>query len=772
MASIKTGPPIAWALAVTVLSTIGIGVSLYLTDLHLDLFYGEGVTSSLCDLGGDFNCSAVNASPESEIFGIPQSVLAIPVYGLSAALGWWSTRRRRGAAVLAALSALSVVYSAWLAWVSATVIGAWCAFCVVLYGVNLSLLVLGVWAGRLSEVKAATLVRPALTSVVAGGVLLGASLTLYDLAKRKAAAQAVSAVSAAAAQTTAATSGGSAAANTDSATTNKKVKLGVGKEVKPPVGAPSRGPANARVTIVEFSDFQCPFCKRLSSSLEQLVSEYPNDVRLVFVHFPLNLDCNARELQRTMHPEACAAAVAADCADKQGRFWEMHDALFANQGSLARKTYLKAAKDLALDLGTFEACLADPAANAAVKAATAAGVPLGVSGTPSFFVNGRVMSGAQPIEVLRAVVDAELAGNKAALDLEVAIGTETLGDVSAPASVAISALPGRQIDSFEASLDGKVARSVAGADPARGVSWFEADAACNAADKRLCTEKEWLAACTGALPEDADGNGVYSDDSFPGPKYGYGEHRRSGACADTRNPASPGDLRTGIHPKCNTADGAFDMLGGVKEWVGLTPANAALKGGSYSSGESARCGYFRDDIAADVGDASNGFRCCTGEPEPPPPPLVAGRDVGEKLSSFKVPLVDGEELDSRKLAGKPTILTFWASWCGPCQKEMPALADLYSRYKSRGLMVLGVSVDSDEAKRTTWLGAHPMPFLIGKDPQSTLMNGFPNRALPTTFWIRRDGVIRLRTTGLPPGGDKRLEELVVELVGGEVAPKN
>jgi peroxiredoxin len=176
-------------------------------------------------------------------------------------------------------------------------------------------------------------------------------------------------------------------------------------------------------------------------------------------------------------------------------------------------------------------------------------------------------------------------------------------------------------------------------------------------------------------------------------------------------------------------------------------------------------------MAPDTKEPATGFRCCSGPPDPAPPPIKPGHDVGETVASFEVPLLDGGAFESRKLAGRPTVMTFWASWCGPCQKEMPALAKVYEGYRKEGLDVVGISVDTDETKLRTWLEKNPMPFRIARDPGGKLMDTFTDRGLPTTFWIKKDGTIRLRTTGLPPGADKRLNELAAELVGVEPRPE-
>lgn len=735
--------------ALAALLGLGLVVAAYLTRLHLDLFYGAAVGEAICDFAG-FSCSTVNAAPESEIFGIPQALLAIPTYLVALGLGAWSWRRQdRGAArLLGLIGLLTVAYSAWLAWLSATVIGAWCLFCILLYAVNLGFAAIGLLAGRGGRPGAGHLLVSAGATLVLGALAWGA----YDQARSRLVAESAAAVLELAPATATATS----------ASETRKLRLGTRREgVEIPSGVPVKGPASAPVRIVEYSDFQCPFCRRLQAGLRQLGEEYPQQVRVAYVHFPMNTDCNDTGLKKSMHPAACTAAVAASCAQQQDRFWEMHDWLFEHQAELGRPSYEAGASALGLDLARFRSCLDDPAMFAEVRRQAATGGPIGVGGTPTFFVNGRLMSGGQPIEVLRAVVEAELAGQEGALELEVAVGTELIGPVSGGPAVEVG---GVAVDRYEASLDGGRALSRAGAPSARGLSWFEARDACAAAGRRLCTEAEWLAACTGAAPKDADGDGIYSNDEILGAKYGYGDLRRDGACADSRNPDDPGEVLSGNHPRCTTPAGLYDMVGGVKEWVGLSADTAAVKGGSYSSGESARCGYYRDDLAPETRDAATGFRCCEGPAEVPV--ATPGREVGKALGELELPLLDGGSLRTESLRGRPLILNFWASWCAPCKKELPMLAKLYEAHKASGLELVAVSVDTDEAALRAWLAAHALPFPIARDPGGRLLDSFTRRGVPTTLWIKRDGSIRLRTVGVPPGKEKRLEELVRELVEG------
>lgn len=160
---------------------------------------------------------------------------------------------------------------------------------------------------------------------------------------------------------------------------------------------PAKGPENAPVTIVEFSDFQCPFCARLIPTLDQVKAKYGDKVRLVFRQFPL-----------AMHAEAQKAAEASLCANDQGKFWEMHDAMFQNQQQLAVDKLKERAKELGLNAESFNSCLDSGKYQAKVSEDLQAGTAAGVSGTPALFVNGRFINGAVPLEQITEIVDDEL----------------------------------------------------------------------------------------------------------------------------------------------------------------------------------------------------------------------------------------------------------------------------------------------------------------------------------------------------------------------------
>lgn len=161
---------------------------------------------------------------------------------------------------------------------------------------------------------------------------------------------------------------------------------------------PSEGPNDAPVTIVEFSDFQCPYCSRIVPTLKKVTEAYGDEVRLVFRQFPL----------RSIHPQAQKAAEASLCALDQGKFWEMHDALFESQRALQIADLKAAAADLGLEAAAFDECLDGDRYSEQVATDLSDGVAAGVTGTPAIFINGRFMSGAQPYDAIAKVIDEEL----------------------------------------------------------------------------------------------------------------------------------------------------------------------------------------------------------------------------------------------------------------------------------------------------------------------------------------------------------------------------
>lgn len=164
--------------------------------------------------------------------------------------------------------------------------------------------------------------------------------------------------------------------------------------------APVTGGKDAKVTIVEFSDFQCPFCAKGAEILNQLKKKYGNKIKVVFKNFPL-----------PFHNHAEDAAVAGLCANEQGSnyFWKMHDQMFANQDALDTEGLKKTAKKIGLKMDQFEKCLSEKKYLSQVKADMEEGRKIKVKSTPTFFINGQLINGAQPVEVFSEIIDEELA---------------------------------------------------------------------------------------------------------------------------------------------------------------------------------------------------------------------------------------------------------------------------------------------------------------------------------------------------------------------------
>jgi protein-disulfide isomerase len=162
-------------------------------------------------------------------------------------------------------------------------------------------------------------------------------------------------------------------------------------------GAPVRGDPEAKIAVVEFSDFQCPYCGRAVALLDQISKTYGDQVRIVFKHLPLG-----------MHPKAPAAHAAAEAAHRQGKFWQMHDKIFANQAEMSPEKYRQYAKEIGLDLARFDRDVADASLKQRIDADAAEAERLGVTGTPAFFVNGRYLAGAVPFERIKALLDEDL----------------------------------------------------------------------------------------------------------------------------------------------------------------------------------------------------------------------------------------------------------------------------------------------------------------------------------------------------------------------------
>ena len=353
--------------------------------------------SSVCARGE--GCEISRFSAQSEVpmgrnrAGIPISLLGAAAYLSLLALvarRRWRPSEQEPARLILAVAVLSALYSAYLAWVSIRLQGKLCPLCTVLYVCNLGVLIAAAvampesWKGWLSKVWRAPLSTSGAIAAVVFAVVVGAGYGVYAppveaaMAKRR----------------TAQLSGAREIAK------EQRFDLDVR-------GRPLLGDPNAPVAIVEVGDLQCPHCKTLYETLHELQSERPGDVRVSFLHYPLDTACNPN-MKRPFHDNACAMAYASECALGMKRFDPMTRWLFAHPSSADRDAILEQAEALGLDPDAFAACLDAPETKAAIAADIAQGVRVGVKGTPVLFVDGRLVVGAKPREVIDVMVDAVL----------------------------------------------------------------------------------------------------------------------------------------------------------------------------------------------------------------------------------------------------------------------------------------------------------------------------------------------------------------------------
>lgn len=590
---------------------VGLGLGGYLTYTHVRLLFDNTYVSD-CNFSTTLNCDVVNTSDYSELFGIPIALFAIPTYLVIAFLVGKSFRKRGEdeqvpLGLAFASSSLTVLTSFFLAGVSVFVLKTGCPFCMGMYAVNLSAFGLIWFASRQAPVK---LLSTALSQLPSRGALVvqAALVVLVSFAGAFAAERGLQqhylglAMNAPKPSTAASTSTpGQASAPSRAPGQNPNIDA----------DDAVYGPADAKVTLVEFADFECGYCKRMSYTVKSLKEKYGDNVRFVFKHFPMNPECNSA-VKNKKHANACTAALAGQCANKLGKFWQFHDLTFKNQMNLEAADLVTYGKEVGIDPAALQACMSDPSTRAAIATDIEASRPLQITGTPRIYINGREFKGITPEqvleqEILNALGDTSMVASAAPEKALVAADP-----TKAPAMVEI-ALANRRflIDTFEASR-GSIGQAVSAFDkaPYNQASWYDAKSACEAAGKRLCTAEEWIAACQNKAPVDDNRNGRFGDDLIEGTEFAYSDFYEPGACNDSQDDKTGRLAFTGNFPKCATPTGIFDLNGNVHEWVGADEDTALLIGGQYYAKEKASCFRMNDTFGPGYANKATGFRCC------------------------------------------------------------------------------------------------------------------------------------------------------------------
>lgn len=396
------------AAACVALSLVGLGISFELTRVYR-MARTDPDYHSFCAVSEAVNCETVALSPYATVLGVPTSVWASAGYVFAVLLAFacaWRPRDGFGLGFLGLTGLTFTAVSALLAWVMGAVIGSLCLLCVALDVVNLGVLAMALVAlrsGGLSLARAVaadfgTLVRAPARPLAVGGAAVAVIAAAVAYGSRI-----VDAV-----QPLGTSSPGVRAdplahpptpecgPGEAGAPSSPQIRTGVSPDGHPWIGAES--PA---VEVHEFTDYQCPHCRKAHLLVRRLISEYPDRLRVYHRNFPLDHHCNPA-VDKPFHPRACELARIAVCAGRQGRFFEMSDFLFQHADEI-RGRGLDAdeiARRLELDLDRFRCCLDEAAVREAVARDIEDGRRLGIEGTPAFVVDGRVHYGRIPQDIL------------------------------------------------------------------------------------------------------------------------------------------------------------------------------------------------------------------------------------------------------------------------------------------------------------------------------------------------------------------------------------
>ncbi|MGE0614008.1 MAG: thioredoxin domain-containing protein [Bacteriovoracia bacterium] len=359
------------------LFALGLGVSFYQTFHFFQLRNGAGGTSTFCDIGQTFSCTAVEGSPYAELLpGFPIAAfaagwfLSMLVAAAVARNAFW---RRECLRILAAMTGFGLVVSSIYLFIMVSKIGHLCLLCLVVDAVNLASF------GLVMSLKPEGTAKHPLEW--AKWRTLGTSTAvILVLAMMSARAMDVRSIF-----------------NNELDPVLDSFMAGPTLSISDSDQYPSIGPKDAPVTIVKFADYQCPSCKVGANIVHPLLKQFPGKIRLVSRNFPLDSACN-RLVQSAMHPVACRAAKVALCGSQQGKFDEMYTSIYDQQEKLSDAMLMEIAEKAQLDMAKFKICLDSPEVQAAIARDVDEGEVLKLQGTPTFFVNGKRLNQMLPLD--------------------------------------------------------------------------------------------------------------------------------------------------------------------------------------------------------------------------------------------------------------------------------------------------------------------------------------------------------------------------------------
>jgi uncharacterized membrane protein/protein-disulfide isomerase len=639
-------PARTWPLGLAILLLLGgIGVAAYLAYVKLRLGYDPTFVSA-CNFGGKLNCDQVQTHPASEVFGLPLALYAVPTYLLMALLAFFGIKRgpSSGTATsyLAGMGLVTVLHAGYLAWVSHSQIGFYCPYCMALYAVNVGVTALA-FAARGQGVGATIreavtglmgLRAPLVPALVFFAVAGGASVLVFQqsrtqmledakarIAQQMAAPAPVPRSPRPRARSPRRRSAGHAAKAPTPAEAAKPVAARPTPKVtengldffETPLADDehSQGPVDAPVTFVAFKDFECGFCRYVSTQEAPLHAKYKDKVRFVFKHYPMNGDCNYRMGRERMHEGACRAAFAASCAEEQGKFWEMDELLYQNQKRFADAELRGYAEKLGMDLAKYDACYKSERPQAARRARRArggAGADQRHAADLHQRAHGDGLHGDGRAGLLHPAGAREPGAGERARGKPVDRRDAAHGEGARKRAGPSGSTRSRR----RWTAAGK-AVSVPMVEPAMA-SWFEAKAACEAGGKRLCSEEEWVSACIGQAAADPEGNGRFTDGAVQGRMYPYGAFYEVGACRDSGGRASRrAGARRARTPSCVDARGASTTwLATCTSGSATAAESSAMMGGDWRSGSGGTCRRSHVDLRRRLQEQHDGISVLRG----------------------------------------------------------------------------------------------------------------------------------------------------------------
>jgi protein-disulfide isomerase/uncharacterized membrane protein len=377
---------------VIILGTAGLGICLYLYSLHIDLLMGEIKSGPLCGADNGLGCHSVASGPYSSMMGLPLASWGAIFYSTLVLLGFggiifWRDCGRGFLRWAFFLAIFGLAFDLYLAYTMIFRIRAVCWLCAATYAINfiiIIVLVKEVWREPKPRISLRAIFpgtkdaqgidlyyRNVIKGLLIGGILLAA---VVGVAGSQFLSQSLT-------------------ENDRERLANIKKNLSQQKprviEVK---NRPVMGADDATVTVVEFSDFLCPFCAKASRFIKLAESGTRDSTRFVFRHYPLDKSCN-RKLRSNVHPGACLLAEGAVCAFEQDKFWEYHDIVFETKGNISRSVVMETASKIGLSLGEFKSCLDSGRGLKVVNEDLQAAYNAGVKSTPTLFINGRRLRG-------------------------------------------------------------------------------------------------------------------------------------------------------------------------------------------------------------------------------------------------------------------------------------------------------------------------------------------------------------------------------------------